>query len=242
MQRNVTKSGKGRGFWNQTIEIDIETKVELSFWTVFPFKLRKTFIFKEKVKKRTDCLTDASKIGWGGCIKIGGRWFYARGYWREEDKYLHITHLELKAVYLVLLSFKDMLEEEQAIDFLIDNKAVCAVLCKGRYFNSMIAEIWSFLRERKISITVRYIRSEHNVVADRLSRMEYTEDYAVTKEIVGDIERVFGKHDIDLFATYENRRCRDFYSLYHSPFSKGINAMLYNWNTHTHTEVNRSVG
>jgi len=86
-----------------------------------------------------------------------------------------------------------------------DNQAVCHIL-SGLTSRSpeMMAELrrlWCLLDSHGIHLRARYIRSAANIWADRLSRHLDSDDWQLDPLLFAELERRFGPHSIDRFAS-----------------------------------------
>ena len=115
--------------------------------------------------------TDAFKKGRGASCeeqRTGGPW-------SREEQDLDIQILELKAVQLAILTFKKLIKPK-CIHIQMDHtsSALCYLVKMGGTQNKMMfelaKEIWSYLLTYNILITVEYLPSKLNVVADWESR------------------------------------------------------------------------
>ncbi|KAK3252726.1 hypothetical protein CYMTET_37992 [Cymbomonas tetramitiformis] len=100
----------------------------------------------------------------------------ARGFWPDELRHLHITHLELEAVFKTVRSFMHNMESK-VVRLYCDNQAVVAM---HSHFTSRNPELmrrmqrlWLLLDLYDIELQARYIRSKANEWADRLSSLAY---------------------------------------------------------------------
>ncbi|KAK3287031.1 hypothetical protein CYMTET_5441 [Cymbomonas tetramitiformis] len=104
----------------------------------------------------------------------------ARGFWPDELRHLHITHLELEAVYKTVQSFLRELTGK-AVRLYCDNQAVVAMLSHFTSRNSELMRrmrrLWILLDLNDIELHARYIRSEANEWAGRLSRDKELDDW-----------------------------------------------------------------
>eukprot|EP00854_Cymbomonas_tetramitiformis_P004946 gene4946-biopygen4900 len=87
----------------------------------------------------------------------------ARGFWPDDLRSLHITHIELEAVYKTVQAFLRELED-RVVHLYCDNQAVEAMLSIGA------------CRTFATSNCTRYIHSEADVWVDKLSHQMFWED------------------------------------------------------------------
>jgi hypothetical protein len=99
--------------------------------------------------------------------------------------------------------------------------------------NALARELFWFGLEAKIALTVEWVPREENTLADELSKMLIPDDFAIGRAHFELLERRFGAHSIDLFASSANNLCSRFYSLHWCRGSGGVNAFAYNWSGET---------
>ena len=87
---------------------------------------------------------------------------------------------------------------------------------------------WSCLRH-KITTSVEWVPREENAYADDISKMLIPEDYMLSRSVFGMLDRRWGPHTVDLFASNANNMCAKFFSLHWCRGSSGINAFGHEW-------------
>ncbi|KAK3258391.1 hypothetical protein CYMTET_32557 [Cymbomonas tetramitiformis] len=144
---------------------------------------------------------DSSLFAWGGVHNLK---LEARGFWNDELRQLHITHLELEAVFKTVQAFLRELRGK-VMRFYCDNQAVVAMLA---YFISrnpdlmrMMRRLWSLLDLNDIELQARYIRSEANEWADLLSRDTGIDDWKLNRRWLDWAQTEWGEHTVDFFAS-----------------------------------------
>lgn len=80
-----------------------------------------------------------------------------------------------------------------------------------------------------VTLRAEYLPSALNCWADRLSRTPGSTDWSLSQRGFERLERRFGPHTLDLFATAENTNCGRFYSLLPSPGAAAVDAMQQPW-------------
>ena len=119
------------------------------------------------------------------------------------------NYLELLAVRLALAS---LLAGRSNIHVRImsDNTTTISYInsmggCKAVECNSLTKHIWDWARERKLWFSVAHIPGSSNVEADRLSRNPNLNlEWMLSRPILQRILSLFGRPDIDLFASRLN--------------------------------------
>lgn len=173
--------------------------------------------------------TDASLTGWGACFNHKK----ALGWWNEDEKKEHINWLELKAIHYGLQSFANNLHSIKIL-IRVDNTTALACINKmgsiqHKKLNSITREIWQYCESKNLWIHASYIPSCQNK-ADALSRSPSLEtEWELDSKAYQTIISVFGKPDIDLFASYVNTKCKKFISFFPDPCSVGVDSFTFSW-------------
>ncbi|XRB23799.1 reverse transcriptase domain-containing protein [Pseudoscourfieldia marina] len=175
--------------------------------------------------------TDASKSGWGGVLNSK---VPATGFWKAHQRQEHITALELRAVRLSVLSFIKELKGRRVLHF-CDNMAVVHILTNiTARTPSMMAELRKLfwvLDVNDISLRTRHIRSAANVWADQLSRRD-NGDWRLSRAEFLELDRRYGPHNYDRFATTLNRQVQRFDAAFHMPEVSAIDTLTQDWSQH----------
>lgn len=96
--------------------------------------------------------------------------------------------------------------------------------------NNLVREIWQWAENRQNFLVASYIKSKENKEADDLSRLtnEDTEwelaDWAFKKII-----EIFGKPEVDLFASSANSKCEIFISRFPASDALAVDAFTISW-------------
>ncbi|KAK3256298.1 hypothetical protein CYMTET_34561 [Cymbomonas tetramitiformis] len=156
----------------------------------------------------------------------------ARGFWSDELRHLHITHLELEAVYKTVQSFLRELTGK-VVRLYCDNQAVVAMLS---HFTSRNPELmrrmrrlWILLDLNDIELQARYIRSEANEWADRLSRDRDLDDWRLNRRWFQWAEREWHQHTVDRFASELSAQLPRYYAQWHDPGCEGVDSLAFSW-------------
>ncbi|KAK3246227.1 hypothetical protein CYMTET_44229 [Cymbomonas tetramitiformis] len=173
--------------------------------------------------------SDASLFAWGGVLNLKHA---ARGFWSDELRHLHITHFELEAVYKTVQSFLRELTSK-VVRLYCDNQAVVAMLS---HFTSRSPELmrrmrrlWILLDLNDIELQARYIRSEANEWADRLSRDKDLDDWRLNRRWFQWAEREWHRHTVDRFASELSAQLPRYYAQWHDPGCEGVDSLAFSW-------------
>ena len=176
--------------------------------------------------------TDASNDGWGGGGVIDGK--IANGKWNESQKALHINVLELQAVLNGLLTLCHDIHNSH-IKILSDNATTVAYIrnmggTHSLACNAIAQNIWKWAIERKNWLLCTFITGVDNVEADLASRVfDNTTEWMLNVKVFQDICAIFGRPDIDLFASKHNYQLTKYASWTPDRNSYAIDAFALNW-------------
>ncbi|KAJ8967700.1 hypothetical protein NQ317_004200 [Molorchus minor] len=177
-----------------------------------------------------EMFSDASKTGWGATSE--GK--IAHGFWNATEHKYHINYLELLAAFYAL---KSLAKHKSDVNILlrIDNVTAIANINKMgsvryRKLNEISRNIWDWCENRNIFIHASYISSSDNKIADMESRKGNSSiEFELPEQNYQLILQNFGIPSIDLFASYQNKKCNRFVSRYPDPESQNVDAFTLNW-------------
>lgn len=213
--------------------ISEDIKIELEWW-IKNLKDSKQSI--EKMSYDMEIFSDASNSGWGAFCKKE----VTHGFWNDSEENFHINYLELLAAFYALKSF---VKNKSGLNILLRVDNITAISCinrmgsvRYRNLNNITRRIWTWCEARNIFIYASYISSSDNKMADAQSRMknsnvEYNLD---SKDFQNIIER-FGAPSIDLFASYQNKKCDRFVSRFPDPESTNGIENIFMLSHHFHS-------
>lgn len=176
--------------------------------------------------------SDSSGSGWG-CHDVTHN-VKMHGQWSDSEKLLHINYLELKAAFLALKYLCSSARNEH-IQLYLDNTTAIKYISKmgGRkpQLNELAKDIWLWCIERSILISCFHIPGKLNTTADRLSRTLHSDmEWKLDNQVFENICDKFGRFDIDLFASRENKKCSRYASFTPEREAYAINAFSLCWN------------
>ncbi|KAK3239619.1 hypothetical protein CYMTET_50463 [Cymbomonas tetramitiformis] len=227
-----------KGQWEPTQLVEhlgLEVKLTRQAWSDIEWWLRLPAQSRWNSRKiwrsptRAKVHTDASLFAWGVVLNLKHA---ARGFWSDELRHLHITHLELEAVYKTVQSFLRELTGK-VVRLYCDNQAVVAMLS---HFTSRNPELmrrmrrlWILLDLNDIELQARYIRSEANEWADRLSRDRDLDDWRLNRRWFQWAEREWHQHTVDRFASELSAQLPRYYAQWHDPGCEGVDSLAFSW-------------
>ena len=176
--------------------------------------------------------TDASLQGWGACIK-GNKKSATGGKWSQEESKQHINELELKAAWLAILSYgKD--RKNHCFKILSDNVTTVAYLNNmggtKKGCNEIARDIWKWCESRNNFIIAAHIPGKSNEIADKMSRsLKDNMEWKLNADIFKKICDIFGRPEIDLFASRINKQVVRYFSWKPDPDAEAVDALSENW-------------
>ena len=178
--------------------------------------------------------TDSSKDAWGAHIEMSSSMTVSQS-WKDHEKKLHINVLELKAIYLSLLHFQNILKNKKVM-ICSDNTTAIAYLNKqGGTKNWVLVQlslkIMTWALQHQVSLKARHIPGKLNVMADKLSRPNQImgTEWSIHPQVIDAIARTWEKPQIDLFATRYNNKLPTFVSPIPDPLAYAVDAVAIDW-------------
>ena len=170
--------------------------------------------------------TDASQMGWGAQIEHGNN---TSGIWSKSESSRHINYLELLAVKLALSSLLNA-RYNIHVRVMSDNNTAVSYInsmggCRSLECNSIAKDIWDWAIDKDIWLSAAHIPGSSNIDADQLSRnLNLDLEWMLSAPIFQRIVALFGKPDIDLFASRLNAQVEDYVSWKPHPMAKFVDA------------------
>lgn len=213
--------------YNAKTTISSDIKNELQWW------LKQVNCAKQSILQpnyKVTIFSDASRSGWGAYSNR----IATKGFWEKREQAEHINTLELRAAFYGLKSFAKDLKNCHIL-LKIDNKTAISVInkmgsVKYKKLNNQARQLWQWCEDRRIFVFATYINTLENVIADKNSRIKNVDtEYSLNNEIFLDVTKKLGVPEIDLFASYLNKKCKRFASRFPDPESEFVDAFTKNW-------------
>lgn len=213
---------------NKLIPLSQKTSVSIQKW-ISPLTL---FQGKRTVSPlpSVTIVTDASQMGWGahlGTTKIAGSW-------GEGDTKLHINILEMKAVQIALIKFRQLITN-QCVLIKSDNSTVVSYInrqggTKSQNLCQLSIEILEWCVKYNITLKACHIPGKDNYIADFLSRGSYLPtEWQLHKNVVKKIFLITEKPQIDLFASTLNHQLPTYCAKHQDPLAYATDAFSIPW-------------
>ena len=215
--------------WADKVILSSESQMELKFWLVSLDFLNGKVILFSSGATRIVC-SDASMTGYGGyVVELGND--VAHGQWSVDESRLSSTWRELKAVYLVLLSFASKLAGH-TVKWFTDNQGVVHIVNNGsrkEHLQDGAMAIFETCFQHNIKIEVEWIPRSENERADFVSRIVDHDDWGLDPSLFQVIDTSWGPHTVDCFATQYNALLSRFHSRFWVPGCEAVDTFTTNW-------------
>lgn len=175
--------------------------------------------------------TDSSSGGWGAHL----RGEFVSGVWSEMDLQNSINWKELMAIYLALVHFLPLLGGKRVLVRTDNSSAVSYVNCQGGTrsvkLTAVALQIVDLAEQNRMSVKARHVVGEKNVLADWLSRQGQilSTEWILHPSVLQDLWGVWGRPQVDLFATRWTNQLPRFISPVPDPQAVGVDALSTSW-------------
>ena len=151
----------------------------------------------------------------GGAAFYNGDWLYAN--WSIDYPEVQNAHINIKELFTVLLAFRRWgpLWENKHVQIYTDNQVTMYALNKGTMRNDLgmtfIRELYYMLAVHNIHITVSFVASRDNIIADGLSRLDNIDYALVSGEMLLRFDELI-LHPMYDFQRHMSNQCASFIS------------------------------
>jgi len=214
--------------WQAHVRLSSSARTDLQWFADLAARWNGRDIWRAPTTATLHC--DASTLAWGGVLNMTKQ---ARGFWQADQQNEHITLLELRSVLYTIQTFRRELEGH-TVQLWEDNQAVVAVLkswtTKSPDMMRVLRKLWLLNDSLNITLVPRYIRSADNVQADELSRRHDPGDWRLNPAVFATLDKLWGPHTVDRFATTNNTHLPRFNSALGDPLAEAVDAFSQaNW-------------
>ena len=175
--------------------------------------------------------SDASSSGWGAHLLDQN----VSRVWSAQEKLLHINLLEMKALFLALHAFQEIVSGHH-VTAMCDNSTVVAYVNKqggtvSRPLCLLTSRLLRWAESFDVHLEARYLPGESNVLADVLSRRGQVvgTEWSLHPQVARALLRTWGNPSIDLFATCLNAKLPLYCSLVPDPQAVFEDAFRHPW-------------
>ena len=175
--------------------------------------------------------SDASSSGWGAHLLDQN----VSGVWSAQEKLLHINLLEMKALFLGLQAFQEVVAGHH-VTAMCDNSTGVAYVNKqggtvSRSLCLLTSRLLRWTESFDVHLDARYLPGESNVLADIISRRGQVvgTERSLHPQVARALLRAWGNPSIDLFATCLNAKLPLYCSLVPDPQAVFEDAFRHPW-------------
>ena len=153
-----------------TVKLEANLRAEIEFCRFLDDR-KDCFQWRTEHHASVTVYSDASKMAWGGTLRLGGHSLESRDTGLTIRR-ISTSSIEAQALLYSLLSFKKHLTSSR-VDVYTDNRVLTSALenecCRSSEVNGVLKDIFRFCREYNFSLDVYYVPSGENP-ADPTSR------------------------------------------------------------------------
>ena len=205
-------------------------KVELKWWMDNISLASKPILISEP---EVSIESDASLQGWGCKCTLNN--VESGGVWLPEEATHHINYLELKAGFIALKCFENVILGKH-VRLLMDNSTAVACLNKmgtshSVDCNGLTFELWCWCKDRDIWVSAAHIPGKDNKAADAQSRkINLDAEWKLNSNFLSEAMEILGfSPDVDLFASRTNAQFNNYFSFKADPDAVAIDAFSVSW-------------
>jgi hypothetical protein len=138
------------------------------------------------------------------------------------------NYRELMAVLMALKTFGPNLIGK-SVQILTDNVTTAAFINRLGGASPTLAQlaqaVWLEAHDHGIHLTAKHLAGRLNTVADALSRVKTSYSWQLHPALFQMIDRVWGRHTIDRFASMDDSQLPIYNSYFHDPLTSGVDAL-----------------
>ena len=216
------------GNWSDRIQVPQWVLSEVAWWSSpavlqgLPLAARETEV---------TLFTDASSSGWGA--QLGSH--STQGQWSASQRLCHINVLEMQAVIYAVRDFRPHLRY-RVVRLMCDNAVTVAYIkneggTRSHTLMQMTIRLLKWCDSKAITLVPVHLPGVRNIQADSLSRVgqTLTTEWTMAMESLRPVFAKWGEPQIDMFATFANRRLVKFVSPYPDPRAEWTDTMSMPW-------------
>ena len=115
------------------------------------------------------------------------------------------------------------------VSYINEVGGIKSVLC-----NDMAQTIWAWCIDSNIWLSACHIPGSQNTDADKQSRVfNVSTEWSLCTQVFEDIQKLWGKFDVDLFASSLNFKIPSYVSWRPDPNAMFVNALYMNWHNYS---------
>lgn len=221
-----------RRSWRSSVHLTEAAKADLHFWRDRQAQCDGQPLWPS-TRVDTIFYPDAGEAGWGGWQRRpDGGTDDAHGYFTPSEAAASSTYREALGLEGNLKSLPNL--AGRRIRAVVDNQALEWGWYGGSRvpeINAVLCRIYDWLRQTGSQLSVFWLPRELNQRADNLSKVPDTDDWQLNPIIFSDLDKRWGPHTFDRFASHRNTLCPKFSSRYWCPGTQGVDAFTFDWSS-----------
>ena len=188
---------------------------------------------EEAPSVHTLCYSDARAYGWGGLLgqpRLDGGTDFARGSFTPAEQAGSSTLREALALLNTLRSRPGL--GGKTIRAVVDNQGLECGWYGGSatpVINAVLTDTWQWCHSVGSILAVLWVPRAQNARVDAVSKFVDRDDWQLHPEVFAALDRRWGPHTFDRFASTSNALCPRFSSLMWCPDTAGIDAFSFDW-------------
>lgn len=219
-------------YWTARVELSAAALNELKFWKSELPNFTSYGMLPAHSSVRLYC--DASDDGWGAHCNAAT----AFGFFHTNAcaPVTSSTHRELLGLLCAIQSPELSRQiENRRVTFVLDSLAGVFNLNKGggpkADLSLLVKQIWNVCSKLGVDATAEWISRNNNEYADALSKHCDRADWKLNRNLFVFLDRKWGPHSVDRFASAQNFQCPRYNSRYYDPSAEAINAFHQCWSS-----------
>ena len=230
MLRSVYRLLSRRSSWDDVLQFNDSAIADLTWWLGSLDQWNSSILITGPIQAQIE--TDASQSGWGA--RYGEH--KAAGFWTPSISHRSSNYRELSAILMAIKSFQSMLQGK-SVQVLTDNvTAVCYINHLGgpsEDLTELMKKLWAETYRLGITLQAKHLAGYLNGPADMLSRLSAQYEWSLHPQLFHYINKLWGPHTIDRFATCINHQLPIFNSRFWDPVTSGVDALAQtDWAVH----------
>ena len=224
---------KYKSQWDRLIKLSRKAKKELEWWHRRLQHWNGMAIVERAPTVEVE--SDASKHGFGGWRKIlnKAQKVVTRGFWKSLERTKHNNIRELLAGEYVIKATCQGMQNEVIVWYTDNTTAAAYINAKGgtkTELNFITQRILSWCRQHKIVLQAKHRPGIELPTSDALSRRkDDRHDWMIEATIFKKIDKAFGPHTVDLFASRVTTQTKKYFSRFPDHQAVGVDAFRQSW-------------
>ena len=218
MTRHCSMSVNSTSHWDSNIQLNEYCIREIYFWQKNLDTCNLRDIEGLPSLSNYVVYSDASATGCGAHMNFNGEQICHK-HWEQHKYTKSSTWRELSAIEFALQAFLPIVKNTY-LKWFTDNQAACSIVQVGSMrqdLHLIAVRIYQLCITNQVELAIQWIPQTELQKADYISRMIDIDDWQITPELFSYLDLIWGKHTIDCFANYYNKKTDRFFSWHWNP-------------------------